>query len=137
MSPRARLEGRCCPLAAFGHSRDGKKGRMQIACGLLCAADGCPVAVEVFAGNASDPSTVAGRADRIRSRFGIDRVALAGDRGMPATARIREDLEPAGLDWISALRTSDIRRRPRLRTRRHRTECRSTASRRFSPTSAR
>ncbi len=107
------LEGRCCPLAAFGHSRDGKRGRMQIACGLLCAADGCPVAVEVFAGNASDPSTVAGRADRIRSRFGIDRVALAGDRGMTATARIREDLEPAGLDWISALKTSDIRRLPR------------------------
>ncbi len=104
------LEGRCCPLAAFGHSRDGKRGRMQIACGLLCAADGCPVAVEVFAGNASDPSTVAGRADKVRSRFGIDRVALAGDRGMPATARIREDLEPAGLDWISALKTSDIRK---------------------------
>ncbi len=104
------LEGRCCPLAAFGHSRDGKRGRMQITYGLLCAADGCPVAVEVFAGNASDPSTVAGRADRIRSRFGIDRVALVGDRGMPATARIREDLEPAGLDWISALKTSDIRK---------------------------
>ncbi len=86
---------------------------MQIACGLLCAADGCPVAVEVFAGNASDPSTVAGRAEKIRSRFGIDRVALAGDRGMTATARIREDLEPAGLDWISALKTSDIRKLPR------------------------
>ena len=104
------LEGRCCPLAAFGHNRDGKKGKMQVTYGLLCAADGCPVAVEVFAGNAGDPSTVASQVDKVRKRFGIGRVALAGDRGMLTTARIREDLEPAGLDWISALKTSDIRK---------------------------
>ncbi len=104
------LEGRCCPLAAFGHNRDGKKGKMQITYGLLCAADGCPVAVEVFAGNTSDPSTVAPQVRRIRRRFGIDRVALVGDRGMLTTARIREDPEPAGLDWISALKTQDIRK---------------------------
>ncbi len=104
------LEGRCCPLAAFGHNRDGKRGKMQVTCGLLCAADGCPVAVEVFAGNAGDPSTVASQADKVRSRFGIGRVALAGDRGMTATARIREDLAPSGLDWISALKTGDIRK---------------------------
>ena len=104
------LEGRCCPLAAFGHNRDGKRGKMQVTYGLLCAADGCPVAVEVFAGNASDPSTVSGQVDKVRKRFGIERVALAGDRGMLTTARIREDLEPAGLDWISALRTGDIRK---------------------------
>ena len=104
------LEGRCCTLAAFGHNRDGKKGKMQITYGLLCAADGCPVAVEVFAGNAGDPSTVAGQVDKVRKRFGIERVALVGDRGMLTTARIRGDLEPAGLDWISALRTADIRR---------------------------
>ncbi len=104
------LEGRKCPLAAFGHSRDGKKGKKQITYGLLCAADGCPVAVEVFAGNAGDPSTVAGQVDKLRSRFGIDRVALVGDRGMLTTARIRKDLEPAGLDWISALKTGDIRK---------------------------
>ena len=104
------LEGRCCPLAAFGHNRDGKRGKMQVTYGLLCAADGCPVAVEVFAGNAGDPSTVAGQVDKVRKRFGIARVALVGDRGMLTTARIRRDLEPAGLDWISALRTGDIRK---------------------------
>ena len=104
------LEGRHCPLAAFGHSRDGKRGRMQITFGLLCAADGCPLAVEVFHGNASDPSTVASQVARLRTRFGIGRIALVGDRGMITTARIRQDLEPAGLDWISALRNADIRR---------------------------
>ncbi len=104
------LEGRCCPLAAFGHNRDGKIGKMQITYGLLCAADGCPVAVEVFAGNAGDPSTVASQVARVRKRFGIDRVALVGDRGMLTTARIRGDLAPAGIDWISALRTGDIRK---------------------------
>ena len=104
------LEGRCCPLAAFGHNRDGKKGKRQITYGLLCAGDGCPVAVEVFAGNAGDPSTVALQVDKVRTRFGIDRVALVGDRGMLTTARIHADLEPAGLDWISALRTGDIRK---------------------------
>ena len=104
------LEGRCCPLAAFGHNRDGKKGRQQITYGLLCAADGCPVAVEVFAGNTSDPATLASQVHKVRKRFGIDRVALVGDRGMLTTARIREDLKPAGLDWISALQTQDIRK---------------------------
>ena len=104
------LEGSKCPLAAFGHNRDGKRGKRQIVFGLLCAADGCPVAVEVFPGNASDPSTVARQVNRVRRRFGIGRVALVGDRGMLTTARIREDLEPAGLDWISALKTQDIRK---------------------------
>ncbi len=104
------LEGRKCPLAAFGHNRDGKRGKMQVTYGLLCAADGCPVAVEVFAGNAGDPSTVASQVDKVRSRFGIGRMALVGDRGMLTTARIREDLEPSGLDWISALKTGDIRK---------------------------
>ena len=104
------LEGRCCPLAAFGHNRDGKKGKKQITCGLLCAANGCPVAVEVFPGNAGDPSTLAAQIAKARSRFGISRVALVGDRGMITSARIREDLEPADLDWISALKTADIRK---------------------------
>ena len=101
------FEGRCCPLAGFGHSRDGKK---QITCGLLCSEDGCPVAVEVFAGNTADPSTVAAQVKKIRERFGIGKVALVGDRGMLTTARIRKDVEPAGLDRISALTTGDIRR---------------------------
>ena len=78
--------------------------------GLLCASDGCPVAVEVFSGNTGDPTTVGTWVERIRGRFGIDNVALVGDRGMITTARIREDLEPCGLQWISALKTKDIRK---------------------------
>ena len=103
------LERRCCPLAAFGHNRDGKKGRQQIVFGLLCAHDGCPVAVEVFAGNTADPTTVAAQIRKLRKRFGIERIALVGARGMLTTARIRKEVEPAGLDWISALRTADLR----------------------------
>ncbi len=104
------LEGTHCPLAAFGHSRDGRKGKRQIVYGLLCAADGCPVAVEVLPGNASDPSTAASRVGRVRRRFGIDRVALVGGRGMLTTARIRGDLAPAGPGRIPALKTGGIRR---------------------------
>ena len=101
------LEGECCPLAAFGHNRDGKK---QITFGLLCAGDGCPVAVEVFSGNTSDPATVSGQVAKVRERFRIERVARVGDRGMLTSARIRADLEPATLDWISALKSTDIRK---------------------------
>ena len=104
------FEGQECPLAKFGHNRDGKKGKKQITFGLLCAGDGCPVAVEVFAGNTSDPATVSAQVARIRERFHIERVALVGDRGMLTSARIREDLEPATLDWISALKSTDIRK---------------------------
>ena len=104
------VEGRCCPLAAFGHNRDGKKGKKQIVFGLLCTSQGCPVAVELFQGNTADPTTVAAQVAKVRTRFAIDRIALVGDRGMITTARIREDLEPAGLDWISALKTSDVRK---------------------------
>ncbi len=91
-------EGRKFPLAAFGHSRDGKKGKKQINYGLLCAAGGCPVAVEVFAGNTAIPMTLASQTAKIRARFGIERVALVGDRGMLTTARIRESLTPSGVD---------------------------------------
>ena len=104
------LEGVCCPLAAFGYNRDGKRGKKQIVFGLLCSSEGCPVAVEVFAGNTADPATVGAQVRKIRGRFGISRVALVGDRGMLATTRIREDVAPAGLDWISALKTSDLRK---------------------------
>ena len=104
------LEGSCCPLAAFGYNRDGKRGKRQIVYGLLCSAEGCPVAIEVFDGNTGDPTTVGAQVEKIRQRFGMDRVALVGDRGMLTTARIRDDLKPAGLDWVSALKTVDIRR---------------------------
>jgi len=103
------LEGRCCELARFGYSRDGKKGKLQIVYGLLCAADGCPVAVEVFARNTADPMTLASQVDKLKERFGLSRVVLVGDRGMITSARIRDELRPAGLDWITALRAPQIR----------------------------
>jgi len=103
------FEGRCCPLAKLGHSRDGKKDKLQIVIGLLCAADGCPVAVEVFEGNTADPKTVKNQLVKVRRRFGIQRVVPVGDRGMITDARIREDLIPAeGVDWITALRAPQI-----------------------------
>jgi len=101
------LEGRCCELARFGYSRDGKKGKLQIVYGLLCAADGCPVAV--FEGNTADPTTLATQIDKLKQRFGLSRVVLVGDRGMITSARIRAELAPAGLDWITALRAPQIR----------------------------
>ena len=103
------FEGQCCELARFGYSRDGKKGKLQIVYGLLCAADGCPVAVEVFEGNTADPMTLAGQIDKLKGRFGLSRVVLVGDRGMITSARIRHELKPAGLDWITALRAPQIR----------------------------
>ncbi|HET9848325.1 MAG TPA: IS1634 family transposase [Candidatus Dormibacteraeota bacterium] len=103
------LEGRCCELARFGYSRDSKKGKLQIVYGLLCAADGCPVAVEVFEGNTADPMTLSTQIDKLKERFGLSRVVLVGDRGMITSARIRDELKPAGLDWITALRAPQIR----------------------------
>ena len=103
------LEGRCCELARFGYSRDGKKGKLQIVYGLLCAADGCPVAVEVFAGNTADPTTLSAQIAKLKERFGLSRVVLVGDRGMITSARIRDELKPAGLDWITVLRAPQIR----------------------------
>jgi Transposase DDE domain len=103
------VEGRCCPLAKRGYNRDGKKGKLQIVYGLLCAPDGCPVAVEVFDGDTADPTTLGAQIDKLRVRFGLERVVLVGDRGMITEARIREDVAPAGLDWITALRAPDIK----------------------------
>src|SRR4029453_12807855 len=102
------LEGRCCELGRFGYSRDGKRDKLQIVFGLLCAGDGCPVAVEVFEGDAGDPSTLASQVDKLKQRFGLKRVVLVGDRGMITRARIEADLKPAGLDWITALRAPAI-----------------------------
>lgn len=102
------VEGRCCELARFGYNRDRKRGKMQIVYGLLCASDGCPVAVEVFEGNTSDPKTLAVQIEKLKRRFSLDRVVLVGDRGMVTDARIREELAPAGLDWITALRAPAI-----------------------------
>ena len=105
------VEGTHCPLARRGYSRDGKKNKLQIVFGLLCSPEGCPIAVEVFEGNTSDPKTVACQVDKLRLRFGLARVVLVGDRGMLTAARIREDLAGVdGLRWITSLRAPAIRK---------------------------
>ena len=103
------LEGRCCPLGQRGYNRDGKKGKLQIVYGLLCAADGYPVAVEVFEGSTGDPATLAAQIAKIKHRFGLNRVVLVGDRGMITQARLDEEIKPADLDWITALRAPALR----------------------------
>jgi transposase len=102
------FQGRHCPLAHYGHSRDERSGNLQIVFGLLTDYEGRPVAVEVFEGNTGDPKTVAAQIEKLRTRFGLERVILVGDRGMLTSARIEQDLKPAGLDWITALRSTQI-----------------------------
>src|SRR6266567_1261391 len=103
------FEGRHCPLARFGHSRDERSGNPQIVFGLLTTSEGCPVAVEVFEGNTGDPKTVAPQVDKLRQRFQLKQLILVGDRGMLTSARIREDLQPQeGLQWIAALKSIQI-----------------------------
>jgi transposase len=104
------FEGRSCPLAKPGHSRDRKRGKLQIVFGLLCSPEGCPIAVEVFEGNTGDPKTVVSQVEKLRGRFGLTRLVLVGDRGMLTDARLREDIRPReGLSWITALRAPAIR----------------------------
>ena len=102
------LEGRCCPLAQFGYSRDGKSHKLPIVFGVLCTRQGCPIAVEVLTGNTADPSTLKVQIDKLRQRFGLHRVVLVGDRGMITQARITQELQPLGFDWITALRAPEI-----------------------------
>lgn len=102
-------EGECCPLAEFGHNRDGKRGKRQINIGLLCDSDGRPIAVEVFKGSTADPDTVASQVAKLRERFGLRKIVLVGDRGMLTSARIREELAGVkDLAWISALTSKSI-----------------------------
>jgi hypothetical protein len=103
------MEGKHCPLARFGYSRDHRRDRMQITYGLLCNSEGCPVAVEVFEGNTNDHQTVASQVQKLKSRFGLDHVVLVGDRGMVSETTIRQELEPLGLDWVTALKESTVR----------------------------
>ena len=103
------MEGHCCPLAKRGYSRDGRRGTLQIVYGLLCAPDGCPVAIEVFEGNTADPMTLAAQVDKLKRRFQLEHVVLVGDRGMITQARITEEITAAGLDWITALRAPAIK----------------------------
>ncbi len=93
----------------IGHPKDGVRGRLQIVYGLLTSAGGIPVAIEVFAGNTGDPKTVASQVGKVKERFSLTRVVLAGDRGMLTAARLRGDVGPAGLDWITALRAPQVK----------------------------
>lgn len=103
------VEGRSCPLAKLGYSRDGKKNKLQIEFGLLCERDGRPVGVEVFEGNTGDPTTLGSQIRKVRERFELNKIVFVGDRGMITEARIREELRPEkGLEWISSLRAPQI-----------------------------
>ncbi len=104
------FEGRHCPLARRGHSRDGKRDQLQIVLGLLTEGEGCPVAVTVFAGNTADPKTLTAQVEQVRARFGLQRLVWVGDRGMITEARIRAEFRTRpGLEWITALRAPAIR----------------------------
>jgi Transposase DDE domain len=104
------VEGRRCELAAFGHSRDGKRGKQQIEYGLLTAADGCPVAVRAFPGNTGDPKAFIEAVEVVREKFHITEVVMVGDRGMITSARIKALKEIPGMAWITCLRAPAIRK---------------------------
>ena len=103
------VEGRHCPLARRGYSRDGRAGMLQIEYGLVTDEGGRPVAVEVVPGDTADPATVPATVEKLEIRFGLTEVVLVGDRGMLTSARI-EGLRAEGLGWISSLRAPAIRR---------------------------
>ncbi|MBA2460285.1 MAG: IS1634 family transposase [Actinobacteria bacterium] len=103
------LEGSKCPLAAFGYSRDGKPGKLQITYGLTCSPRGRPVAIEVFGGEIHDEQTLPAAAERLKRRFGIERVVFVGDRGMVKQAGV-ETLRSHGFDWITALTAPQVKR---------------------------
>ena len=103
-------EGKTCPLARFGHDRDGKTGLPIIVYGALTDADGRPVAVQVYPGNTGDPKTVPDQVEALTKRFGLTRVVLVGDRGMLTQTQIDVLKKHPGLGWISALRSGSIRR---------------------------
>ena len=107
------FEGVTCPLAALGHNRDGKKGKLQVNYGLLTDSRGCPVSVSVFKGNSGDPKTLMPQVDKAKNEFDIQRLVLVGDRGMITQTQIdqfraRDDHE--GIDWIGALKSGAIRK---------------------------
>ena len=104
------VEGRCCPLASYGYSRDRRSDRLQIEFGLVTDREGRPLAVEVFDGNTADPTTLSVQIEKLKNRYGLKHVIIVGDRGMITHARIQEDLKPNGVSWISALRNDDIKR---------------------------
>ena len=107
--PVPRSRGGPARWARSATPKTGCGARLQIVYGLLTSKDGIPVAIEVFQGNTGDPATVASQVDKLKDRFGLTRVVLVGDRGMLTAARLREDVRPAGLDWITALRAPQVK----------------------------
>src|SRR4030065_327069 len=103
------FEGTTCPLAALGHNRDGKKGKLQVNYGLLARPRGCPVSVSVYQGQTSDPTTLSEQGAKVRAVFGIKNLVLVGDRGMISQKQIDRLKDAEGVDWISALKTGGIR----------------------------
>lgn len=103
------VEGRACPLAAFGYPHDGRRGKLRIGYGLVCSPAGRPVAVEVFPGSVHDSETLPETAERLRERFGIERVCLVGDRGMVSQAGIAA-LAEHGFGWLTALTAPQVKR---------------------------
>jgi transposase len=104
------FEGVTCPLAKIGYSRDGKRGTLQVNYGLLTDARGCPVSVSVFEGNTADPKTLLPQVEKVRRSFGLDRMVLAGDRGMISNVQIEALAKLDGVDWITALKSGAIAR---------------------------
>ena len=104
------VEGSCCELAAFGHSRDGKRGRKQIEYGLLTDKQGRPVAVRAFAGNTADPSAFTEIVTVVREKFALEQMIMAGDRGMITSARIKALRELKGMAWVTCLRGPAIKK---------------------------
>ncbi|MFQ5705784.1 MAG: IS1634 family transposase [Gemmatimonadales bacterium] len=104
------FEGRCCPLAARGHNRDGKRGKLQVNYCLLTDRQGRPISVTVYPGNTNDPKTLLPQVQKLRQAFGIQNVAVVGDRGMISQRQINALRELPGMDWITALRSEAIRK---------------------------
>jgi hypothetical protein len=104
------VEGRTCPLAAFGHSRDGKRAKLQIEYGLLTDPSGRPVAIRVFPGNTGDPTAFSEIVEVVRTRFGLTHLVMVGDRGMITSARIEALREQKGMGWLTALRAPSIKK---------------------------
>ena len=103
------FEGKTCSLAAMGHNRDGKKNKLQVNYGLLADRRGCPVAVSVYEGNTNDAKTLMPQVSKLRNDFGLERVVLVGDRGMIGQAAVEDLRDVAGLEWITALKSAQIR----------------------------
>jgi transposase len=103
------VEGKCCPLAKYGYSRDKKRGKSQIEYGLMTDSDGRPISIEVFPGNTADPKAFVSAVNATRERFKLNELVMVGDRGMIAGARIKVLRELGGPKWITCLRAPQIR----------------------------